>query len=44
MDSGSLNGVEEGCEILGAFGLIIQGVLGLLSFMALIVKRYFEEP
>ena len=32
------------CHILGIFGLIIQGVLGLLSFLALIIKRYFENP
>jgi len=29
---------------MGAFGIIIQAILGLLSFMALIVKRCLEEP
>lgn len=32
------------CEILGSFGLIIQCLLGLLSFLALVVKRCFENP
>lgn len=32
------------CEILGVFGLIVQGALGVLSFTALLVKRYFENP
>ncbi|CAI2378105.1 unnamed protein product [Moneuplotes crassus] len=32
------------CEILGFFGLVIQCILGLLSFMALLVKRFFENP
>ena len=31
-------------QILGIFGLIIQGVLGIMSFLALLVKRYFENP
>ena len=32
------------CEILGTFGLLIQCLLGLLSFLALVVKRCFENP
>ena len=32
------------CQILGIFGLIVQGILGLLSFLALLLKRYFENP
>ena len=32
------------CQILGTFGVFIQALLGLLSFSALIVKRYFEHP
>lgn len=32
------------CEILGVVGLIVQAALGLLSFAALLVKRYFEHP
>ena len=35
---------EHQCQILGAFGVFIQALLGLLSFSALIVKRYFEHP
>ena len=31
-------------EILGPLGLIIQGILGVMSFSALIIKRYFEHP
>jgi hypothetical protein len=32
------------CQILGDFGIVIQALLGILSFLALIVKRYFEHP
>lgn len=32
------------CQILGSFGIVIQALLGLLSFLALIVKRYLEHP
>lgn len=38
-----INNAHE-CQILGAFGVFIQALLGLLSFSALIVKRYFESP
>lgn len=31
-------------QILGGFGIVIQGLLGILSFLALVVKRYFEHP
>ena len=31
-------------DILGTFGIFIQALLGLLSFSALIVKRFFEHP
>lgn len=32
------------CTLFGAFGWIIQGVLGLLCFSSLILKRYREKP
>ncbi|CAI2377316.1 unnamed protein product [Moneuplotes crassus] len=32
------------CHILGFGGLIVQGILGLISLSALLVKRYFEKP
>ena len=32
------------CEILGPLGLIIQGILGVMSLSALFVKRYLEFP
>jgi len=35
--------IEE-WEILGPLGLVIQGILGVMSLSALLVKRYFEEP
>ena len=31
-------------HILGFVGLIIQWILGLMSFWALLIKRYFEKP
>ena len=31
-------------QILGLVGLIIQGILGIMSFWALLIKRYFESP
>lgn len=31
-------------RILGASGIIVQFVLGLLSFSALLIKRFFEKP
>lgn len=31
-------------EILGPLGLVIQGILGVMSLSALLVKRYFEFP
>lgn len=34
----------EKWEILGNFGVIIQIVLGGLTFSALLVKRCFEKP
>ena len=32
------------CELLGEFGFIIQGILGVLSFSVLVLKRVFESP
>lgn len=31
-------------RILGASGIIVQFILGLLSFSALLIKRFFEKP
>ena len=36
--------ITKGWDILGPFGIFIQALLGLLSFSALIVKRFFEHP
>lgn len=36
--------IEEGCEIMGFLGILIQAIMGILSFTALLVKRYFENP
>ena len=35
---------KQGCELLGNFGFIIQGILGLLCFAVLIFKRFKENP
>ena len=36
---------EKGnCQIFGAFGIMIQGALGILSFTALLLKRFWETP
>jgi hypothetical protein len=35
---------DDKCHILGHFGIVIQAMLGILSFLALVVKRYFEHP
>jgi hypothetical protein len=35
---------HQQCHILGGFGIFIQIMLGVLSFAALLVKRYFEFP
>ena len=32
------------CEILGPLGVIVQGILGIISLSALLVKRYLEKP
>lgn len=32
------------CEILGPLGLIIQGILGIMSMSALLIKRFMEQP
>ena len=35
---------EKGdCQIFGAFGIMVQALLGVLSFTSLVVKRYYEE-
>lgn len=34
----------KNCKLLGFEGIIVQGSVGLLSLMSLIVKRYFESP
>ena len=35
---------EERCELLGNFGVIVQIILGCLSFTVLIFKRVCEHP
>eukprot|EP01016_Furgasonia_blochmanni_P015860 TRINITY_DN1887_c0_g1_i7.p2 TRINITY_DN1887_c0_g1~~TRINITY_DN1887_c0_g1_i7.p2 ORF type:complete len:257 (-),score=20.39 TRINITY_DN1887_c0_g1_i7:908-1678(-) len=35
---------EEGCELLGTFGLFIQFLLGCACFLSLIIKRSREHP
>ena len=35
---------SEKCEMFGAFGVLIQTILGVLAFSILIVKRYVEKP
>lgn len=35
---------NTGCELLGNFGFIIQGILGVLSFAVLFYKRFSENP
>ncbi|CAI2377756.1 unnamed protein product [Moneuplotes crassus] len=32
------------CEILGPLGLIVQGILGVMSLSSLLIKRYMERP
>ena len=32
------------CDFFGSFGFMVQAVLAVLSFSALIVKRYQESP
>ncbi|KAJ1484015.1 vacuolar membrane protein-domain-containing protein [Baffinella frigidus] len=32
------------CDFFGSFGFMVQGVLAVLSFTALIIKRYQETP
>ena len=34
----------KNCKLLGFEGILVQGSVGLLSLMSLIVKRYFESP
>eukprot|EP00340_Litonotus_pictus_P004998 CAMPEP_0170517020 /NCGR_PEP_ID=MMETSP0209-20121228/3119_1 /TAXON_ID=665100 ORGANISM="Litonotus pictus, Strain P1" /NCGR_SAMPLE_ID=MMETSP0209 /ASSEMBLY_ACC=CAM_ASM_000301 /LENGTH=295 /DNA_ID=CAMNT_0010802153 /DNA_START=407 /DNA_END=1294 /DNA_ORIENTATION=- len=35
---------DGGCELLGNFGYIIQGILGVMSFAVLVYKRFSENP
>jgi len=35
---------EKECELFGDFGIIVQVVLGVLSFSGLFAKRHFEYP
>ena len=32
------------CEILGPLGMVVQGVLGIISLSSLLIKRYLERP
>lgn len=32
------------CDLLGIQGIIIQALIGILSLMSLIIKRYFSQP
>jgi hypothetical protein len=40
MNHTSNSTVDGGCELLGNFGYIIQGILGILSFAVLVCKVY----
>ena len=31
------------CELMGGFGLLIQLLLAILCFTALVIKRFFED-
>jgi len=31
-------------KIMGRFGVIVQGLLGLFAFLVLVLKRHFEKP
>ena len=33
----------ESCELFGVFGLMIQGLLGIISVGSLVVKKFFPE-
>ena len=32
------------CSIVGFLGILIQIILGILSFSVLIIKRHYEDP
>lgn len=32
------------CELFGTFGIIVQVILGVLSFSSLFAKRHYEYP
>ena len=34
----------QNCDLMGITGIIIQFLIGILSLMSLIIKRYFERP
>jgi len=38
------NGKFKQCELFGDFGIILQILLGILSFSSLFAKRAFEVP
>jgi hypothetical protein len=35
---------EDKCDLFGAFGYIMQLILGVLSFFVLVIKRLKEKP
>ncbi|EWS72964.1 homocysteine S-methyltransferase family protein (macronuclear) [Tetrahymena thermophila SB210] len=35
---------QESCDLVGPFSFFVQALLGFLSFLVLIVKRYKEKP
>lgn len=35
---------NSNCKILGTLGFLVQGTLGVLAFMILVLKRYIEKP
>lgn len=37
-------GANSKCELFGAFGYIVQAILGVIAFLTLVAKRYLEKP
>lgn len=35
---------ENKCEMFGAFGFLVQAILGVVAFSVLIIKRFVEKP
>lgn len=44
-DSGSVSAAQEGeCHLLGPFALVVQGALGAVAILSLVLKRWRETP